>query len=103
MTEDSETPRRNTRVACHTAAAITTDQGTFPGVCENLSLSGAFVNCAPTWSSTFISMMLYLPPLGAVEVAGEILRREPRGCGVRFTRLASTALTTICAFVGAPY
>jgi hypothetical protein len=101
MTQKPTTPRRNKRVACNAAAVITTDTGTFPGVCESLSLGGAFVSCEPAPPSDVVSMILCLPSLGPVEVTGEVLYREPRGCGIRFTHLASAALMAICTFVGA--
>ena len=100
MSQDGKTPRRNTRIACNTAAVITSDAGTFPGVCESLSLGGAFVRCETAPASDSVSMILCLPSLGPVEVAGEILYREPEGCGIRFTHLASAAVVAICAFVG---
>ena len=95
-----ETPRRHTRVPCTAAAIITTDGGTVSGVCENLSLGGAFVNCEPVPPGDSVSVTLCLPSLGPVELTGKVLRREARGCGIRFTHLASTALIAICTYIG---
>ena len=100
MAQDATRPHRHTRVCCNAAAVITTDQGTFPGVCVSLSRCGAFVTCDQAPSSDAVSMILCLPSLGPVEVAGEVLYRKPSGCGIRFTRIASTALIAICTFVG---
>ena len=101
MSSDPKSTRRYVRVACNAAAVITTDAGTFPGVCDSLSLGGAFVRCETTPSCDIVSMILCLPSLGPVEVTGEVLYRDPRGCGIRFTSLASNAMTAICTFVGA--
>jgi len=99
MTWETTRPRRNTRVACHATAVLSTGAGVFAGVCENLSLGGAFVSCDPTPSYGAISMILYLPSQGPVEVAGEVLRHGAHGCGIRFPRLPSRALTAISTVV----
>jgi hypothetical protein len=92
--------RNNVRVDCNAAAVITTETDTCPGVCESLSIAGAFVRCEAAPAQKDVSMILCLPSLGPVEVAGEILYREARGCGIRFTHVASAAVVAICTFVG---
>jgi hypothetical protein len=99
MTRETIRPRRNTRVTCHATAVLSTDAGVFSGVCENLSLGGAFVSCEPAPSDGVVSVILYLPAQGPVEVAGEILRHEARGCGIRFSRLPSRTLNAISSVV----
>jgi hypothetical protein len=99
MTSDSQ--RRHTRIACQAPAVISSPTGVLSGVCENLSLGGAFVRCERTPPCDRVSVTFHLPSLGPIEVAGEVLRSGPGGCGIRFTHLASTALVSICTFVGA--
>ncbi len=92
--------RKNPRIACNAAAVITTDDGTYPGVCESLSPAGAFVRCDTSPPEDKVSVIVCLPSLGPVELDAEVLYRQPQGCGIRFTGLASAALMAISTFVG---
>ncbi|HEY3446014.1 MAG TPA: PilZ domain-containing protein [Myxococcales bacterium] len=100
MAEQTKPCRKNPRIVCNAAAVITTDGGTYPGVCESLSPGGAFVRCDACPSEDRVSVIVCLPSLGPIELDGEVLYRQPQGCGIRFTGLASAALMAICTFMG---
>ena len=100
MVEQSKSSRKNPRIVCNAAAVVITRRGTYPGVCESLSPGGAFVRCDRCPAEDQVSLIVCLPSLGPVELDGEVLYRQPEGCGIRFTGLASTALTAISTFMG---
>lgn len=92
--------RKNPRIVCNAAAVINTERGTYPGVCESLSEGGAFVRCPECPKSDRVSLVVCLPSLGPIELAGEVVYRRPEGCGIKFTGFASAALFAIDAFMG---
>ncbi|MGC4120811.1 MAG: PilZ domain-containing protein [Myxococcales bacterium] len=100
MAEPFKRNRENPRIACNAAAIITTPRGTYPGVCESLSPGGAFVRCDHCPPDNRVTVIVCLPSLGPVELEGEILYRQPTGCGIRFTGPASSGLTTVQTFIG---
>lgn len=92
--------RKNPRIVCNAAAVLTTARGTYPGVCESLSAGGAFVRCRECPAEDRVALVVCLPSLGPVELAGEVLYRQSDGCGIKFTGFASAALFAIDAFMG---
>lgn len=101
MATTTETqPRRFNRVSCNAAAVVTTAHDTLAGVCENLSLGGAYVSGAPAPTAKSVTMAFCLPSVGPVEVAGEVRHGTEKGFGIRFTHLPPRALMAICSYVG---
>ena len=91
--------RRYARVACGASAVIALRDQELRGVCENLSIGGAYFKGAGAPLSTTVSMTLSLPMAGDVELVGEVRHSSDSGCGIRFTRIPSRALLAICAYV----
>lgn len=88
------------QISCNAAAVITTETGTYPGVCKELSLDGTYVRCEAQPTSDSVSLIVCLPSLGPIELNGEIRERRQDGCVIRFTNLASAAALAICTFMG---
>jgi hypothetical protein len=99
IADGTGTVRRHVRVACNAAAVITTADDTFAGVCQNISLGGAYFSGDTAPASGSITFTLCLPSMGPVELVGEVRPRAPTGCGIRFTQIPYPALTAICAYV----
>jgi hypothetical protein len=100
LTTDSDF-RRYSRIPCKVAAVVTLGDGSHTGVCENLSIGGAFVRGIGAPLSAAVSMSVTLPSVGPVEVVGEVRHSSSLGCGIRFTRIPPKALFAICAYVNA--
>ena len=100
MNPTNPNPRRFTRVTCNAAAMVAYGDSTFAGVCENISVGGAFFKGASLPSLTEVHMMLCLPSIGPIEVLGEVRHAHEDGFGLRFKRVESRGLMAICTFVG---
>lgn len=92
--------RKYARVPCNAAAAWSSDGQSQAGVCENLSIGGAFFRGTVPSMST-VTFTLCLPSVGPVTLTGEVCHRTEEGCGLRFTRMAPQALVALCGYVGA--
>ena len=92
--------RRYARVACNAAAVVTLGEHTTAGICDSLSVGGAFFKGEAAPPSAPIKLVLCLPSMGPIEVHGEVCYSREDGFGIRFTQLPPTALRAICTYVG---
>ena len=99
-TTTTSNPRRYTRVTCNAAAIVTAGAASLAGVCENLSVGGAFFKGATAPTVTEVKMVLCLPSMGPIEIVGEVRHARDDGFGIRFTHLPSNSLMAICSYVG---
>ncbi|MGC4117990.1 MAG: PilZ domain-containing protein [Myxococcales bacterium] len=93
--------RQHTRIPCFAPAVVESGGEMVAGVCENISLGGAFFRGAPRPRTPFVQMVLCIPSLGPVEVEGEVRHACADGFGVRFTWLSPAAALGIRIFLGA--
>lgn len=101
MTDATSTsPRRFTRVPCNVAAMVAFRDAQYSGVCQNLSVGGAYFRGGSAPSATDVDIVLCIPSLGPVELHGEVCHSEADGVGVRFKQIPSQALSALCAYVG---
>ncbi len=94
------TQRRYVRVPCNAAATITRGDRTTAGVCDSLSVGGAFFRGEAAPARAPVKMVLCLPSMGPIEVQGEVCYSRGEGIGIRFTQLPPGALMAICSYVG---
>lgn len=92
--------RRYTRVPCNAAAVVTQGEHTAAGICDSLSVGGAFFKGESAPAKATVKMVLCLPSMGPIEVEGEVCYARADGIGIRFTQLPPVALMAICTYVG---
>jgi len=100
MTSKTKPTRRYARVSCHASAVVTSGVETFAGICNSLSIGGAFFKGEHSPPDREIRMVLCLPSMEPIEVRGEVRYSREDGFGISFTHLPPHALSAICAYVG---
>ncbi|MGC4113155.1 MAG: PilZ domain-containing protein [Myxococcales bacterium] len=95
------TQRRYARVPCNAAAVVTLGERRASGICDSLSVGGAFFKGEAAPARSPLKLVLCLPSMGPIEVEGEVCYSREDGIGIRFTQLPPNALMAICAYVGA--
>ncbi|HEY3447172.1 MAG TPA: PilZ domain-containing protein [Myxococcales bacterium] len=92
--------RRYARVACNAAAVVTRGEHSAAGICDSLSIGGAFFKGEAAPARAPLKLVLCLPSMGPIEVEGEVCYSRADGIGIRFTQLPPNALMAICTYVG---
>lgn len=89
--------RRFSRVPFRIEAEVQSDHGIFYGDVRNLSLKGAFITVPeshPLGEKVDIKIFLaHDDPVVMIEVLGEVVRADPEGIAVRFTRVDLDSFT----------
>jgi len=92
--------RRYSRVNCNAAAVMTAGATTVTGVCENISIGGAYFKGSEAPPVGPVVLTLCLPSMGPIELSGEVCHTSTDACGIRFTNIPRSAFSAICAYVG---